>query len=88
VHAVLSCVAVLAATLLVGAHPAVVSRAGRALATVRRHVRPGIDPANILSAIPIILGGLGVIEVTQVAITVGFGTPRPTAVLAVLGYWL
>jgi hypothetical protein len=31
-------------------------------------------------------GGLGVIEVTLVAITVGFGAPRPTAVLAVLGY--
>jgi uncharacterized membrane protein YbhN (UPF0104 family) len=31
-------------------------------------------------------GGLGVIEVTLVAITVGFGAPRPTAVLAVIGY--
>jgi Lysylphosphatidylglycerol synthase TM region len=31
-------------------------------------------------------GGLGVVEVTMVAITVGFGAPRPTAVLAVLGY--
>jgi uncharacterized membrane protein YbhN (UPF0104 family) len=31
-------------------------------------------------------GGLGVIEVTLVAITVGFGAPRATAVLAVLGY--
>jgi hypothetical protein len=29
-----------------------------------------------------------VIEVTLVAITVGFGATRPTAVLAVLGYWL
>ena len=32
------------------------------------------------------LGGLGVIEVTLAAITVGFGAPRATAVLAVLGY--
>jgi len=42
--------------------------------------------ANIASAIPLTLGGLGVIEVTLVAITVGFGAPRATAVLAVLGY--
>ena len=42
--------------------------------------------ANIASAIPVTPGGLGVIEVTLVAITVGFGAPRATAVLAVLGY--
>ena len=42
--------------------------------------------ANIASAIPITPGGLGVIEVTLVAITVTFGSPRATAVLAVLGY--
>jgi uncharacterized protein (TIRG00374 family) len=42
--------------------------------------------ANIASAIPVTPGGLGVIEVTPVAITVGFGAPRATAVLAVLGY--
>jgi uncharacterized protein (TIRG00374 family) len=55
--------------------------------------QPGFGPvtvayaaANIASAIPITPGGLGVIEVTLVAITVGFGAPRPTAVLAVLGY--
>jgi Lysylphosphatidylglycerol synthase TM region len=41
---------------------------------------------NIASAIPITPGGLGVIEVMLVAVTVGFGAPRPTAVLAVLGY--
>jgi uncharacterized protein (TIRG00374 family) len=40
----------------------------------------------IASAIPITPGGLGVIEVALVAVTVGFGAPRPTAVLAVLGY--
>jgi uncharacterized protein (TIRG00374 family) len=55
--------------------------------------QPGFGPlavayaaANIASAIPVTPGGLGVIEVTMVAITVGFGTPRATAVLAVLGY--
>jgi uncharacterized protein (TIRG00374 family) len=55
--------------------------------------QPGFGPlavayaaANIASAIPITPGGLGVIEVTLVAITAGFGAPRPTAVLAVLGY--
>ncbi len=130
------------------AHPAIVGRAGRWVATVAQHVRPGIDPlkagqtasrlaslagsaltgrafavsfgfasgdllfdlllldlvflalryqpgfgplavayaaANIASAIPLTPGGLGVIEVTLVAITVGFGAPRATAVLAVLG---
>jgi uncharacterized membrane protein YbhN (UPF0104 family) len=55
--------------------------------------QPGFGPlavayaaANIASAIPLTPGGLGVIEVTMVAITVGFGAPRATAVLAVLGY--
>jgi uncharacterized protein (TIRG00374 family) len=55
--------------------------------------QPGFGPlavaygaANIASAIPLTPGGLGVIEVTLVAISVGFGTPRATAVLAVLGY--
>jgi uncharacterized protein (TIRG00374 family) len=55
--------------------------------------QPGFGPlavaygaANIASAIPLTPGGLGIIEVTLVAITVGFGAPRPTAVLAVLGY--
>ena len=53
--------------------------------------QPGFGPltvayaaANIASAIPLTPGGLGVIEVTLVAVTVGFGAP--TAVLAVLGY--
>jgi hypothetical protein len=55
--------------------------------------QPGFGPlavayaaANIASAIPLTPGGLGVIEVALVAVTVGFGAPRPTAVLAVLGY--
>jgi uncharacterized protein (TIRG00374 family) len=55
--------------------------------------RPGFGPlavaygaANIASAIPVTPGGLGVIEVTLVAITAGFGAPRATAVIAVLGY--
>ena len=45
--------------------------------------QPGFGPlavayaaANIASAIPLTPGGLGVIEVTLVAVTVGFG-PRP-----------
>jgi len=42
--------------------------------------------ANVASAIPLTPGGLGVVEVTLVAVTVGFGAPRSTAVLAVLGY--
>jgi uncharacterized protein (TIRG00374 family) len=141
--------AVLAAVLVVGAHPAVADRAGRWAASVTRHVRPGLDPeqmgqtcsrlaslartaltgrdfavnfgyasanllfdllsldlvflalryqpgfgplavayaaANIASAIPLTPGGLGVVEVTLVAVTAGFGAPRATAVLAVLGY--
>ena len=53
-------------------------------ATAGRHVQRPV--ANIASAIPVTPGGLGVIEVTLVAITVGFGAPRATAVLAVLGY--
>jgi uncharacterized protein (TIRG00374 family) len=55
--------------------------------------QPGFGPlaiayavANIASALPVTPGGLGVVEVTLVAITVGFGAPRPTAVLAVVGY--
>jgi len=55
--------------------------------------QPGFGPlaiaytvANIASALPITPGGLGVVEVTLVAITVGFGAPRPTTVLAVVGY--
>jgi len=55
--------------------------------------RPGVGSlvvayaaANVISAIPVTPGGLGVIEVTLVAVTVGFGAPRAIAVLAVLGY--
>jgi uncharacterized protein (TIRG00374 family) len=57
--------------------------------------QPGFGPlavayaaANIASVIPVTPAGLGVIEVTLVAITVGFGAPRATAVLAVIGYRL
>ena len=55
--------------------------------------QPGFGPlavayaaANIASAIPLTPGGLGVVEVTLVAISVGFGSPQAIAVLAVLGY--
>jgi uncharacterized protein (TIRG00374 family) len=44
--------------------------------------------ANMLSAIPITPGGLGVIEATLIAISVGFGAPHQVAVIAVLGYRL
>jgi uncharacterized protein (TIRG00374 family) len=44
--------------------------------------------ANLVSAIPITPSGLGVMEATLVAISVGFGAPRSTAVVAVLGYRL
>jgi len=44
--------------------------------------------ANVVSALPVTSVGLGVAEVTLMAITAGFGAPRPTAVLAVLGYRL
>ena len=44
--------------------------------------------ANLVSAIPITPSGLGVVEATLVAISVGFGAPRDTAVVAVLGYRL
>ena len=55
--------------------------------------QPGFGPltvayatANIAGVIPLTPGGLGIIEVTLVAVTFGFGAPRTTAVLAVLGY--
>jgi uncharacterized membrane protein YbhN (UPF0104 family) len=82
-------------------HPRpVADRAGRRVAGLVRHVRPGIDPGKVartsrrlaslarsaLTGRAFTPGGLGVIEVTLVAVTVGFGAPRPTAVLAVLGY--
>jgi lysylphosphatidylglycerol synthase-like protein len=57
--------------------------------------QPGFGPlavacsaASVVSALPVTPGGLGVAGVTPMAITVGFGAPRPTAVLAVLGYRL
>jgi uncharacterized membrane protein YbhN (UPF0104 family) len=93
--------AVLGAVLAVGARPAIAGRAGSwlfdllalDLVFLALSYQPGFGPlavaygaANIASAIPLTPGGLGVIEVTLVAITVGFGAPRPTAVLAVLGY--
>jgi uncharacterized membrane protein YbhN (UPF0104 family) len=39
-----------------------------------------------LLSLDLVFLALGVIEVTLVAVTVGFGAPRATAVLAVLGY--
>ncbi len=55
--------------------------------------QPGFGPLvvayaapDIASAIPHHARRAGVAEVTLIAITVGFGAPRATAVLAVLGY--
>ncbi|MFZ9579206.1 MAG: lysylphosphatidylglycerol synthase transmembrane domain-containing protein [Ilumatobacteraceae bacterium] len=42
--------------------------------------------ANVLAAIPITPGGLGVVEATYVPVLVGFGLPRATAVVGVLSY--
>ncbi len=44
--------------------------------------------ANVLAAIPLTPGGLGVIEATLTSILVGFGTPRAVATLGVVGYRL
>jgi hypothetical protein len=42
--------------------------------------------ANVLAAIPILPGGLGVVDATYVGALVGFGTPRRIAVPAVASY--
>jgi uncharacterized protein (TIRG00374 family) len=44
--------------------------------------------ANVLSAIPISPGGLGIVEGILVPSLVGFGAPRGVAVLGVIGYRL
>ena len=44
--------------------------------------------ANVLAAIPITPGGLGVIEAALTALLVGFGTPRGVATLGVVVYRL
>jgi putative heme transporter len=44
--------------------------------------------ANVLAAIPLTPGGLGVIEATLTSVLVGFGTPRGVATLGVVGYRL
>ena len=44
--------------------------------------------ANVLAAIPITPGGLGVVEAVMTSTLVGFGTPRGVAVLGVIGYRL
>jgi uncharacterized protein (TIRG00374 family) len=44
--------------------------------------------ANVLAAIPITPGGLGVVETVLTSTLVGFGTPRATAILGVLTYRL
>jgi uncharacterized protein (TIRG00374 family) len=44
--------------------------------------------ANVLAAIPLTPGGLGVVEATLTTLLVGFGTPRGIATLGVLVYRL
>jgi len=44
--------------------------------------------ANVLAAIPVTPGGLGVVEAVLTSALVGFGTPRGTAVLGVVVYRL
>lgn len=44
--------------------------------------------ANVLAAIPITPGGLGVVEAMLTSTLVGFGTPRGIAILGVVGYRL
>jgi uncharacterized protein (TIRG00374 family) len=44
--------------------------------------------ANVLAAIPITPGGLGVVEAVLTSTLVGFGTPRGIAILGVIGYRL
>jgi uncharacterized protein (TIRG00374 family) len=44
--------------------------------------------ANVLAAVPITPGGLGITEAALITLLVGFGTPRDVAVLAVVGYRL
>jgi uncharacterized protein (TIRG00374 family) len=44
--------------------------------------------ANVLAAIPLTPGGLGVVEATLTALLVGFGTPRGIALAGVLVYRL
>jgi hypothetical protein len=44
--------------------------------------------ANVLAAIPITPGGLGVVEAVLTATLVGFGAPRGVAVLSVISYRL
>jgi hypothetical protein len=44
--------------------------------------------ANVVAAIPITPGGLGVMEATLTTLLVGFGTPRGTAILGVVAWRL
>jgi len=44
--------------------------------------------ANVLAAIPITPGGLGVLEAALITLLVGFGAPRGVALLAVVAYRL
>jgi uncharacterized protein (TIRG00374 family) len=58
-----------------------------------RHIGPdellvSYGLANVLAAIPITPGGLGVVEAVLSSTLVGFGAPRGVAILGVIGYRL
>lgn len=44
--------------------------------------------ANVLAAIPVTPGGLGIVEAVLTPTLVGFGTPKATAILGVISYRL
>lgn len=57
--------------------------------------RPGLDGvmvayglANVMAAVPITPGGLGIVEAVLIPTLVGFGTPAAVAAVAVIGYRL
>lgn len=44
--------------------------------------------ANVLAAVPVTLGGLGIVEAVLTPTVVGFGTPKAAAILGVISYRL
>jgi uncharacterized protein (TIRG00374 family) len=59
---------------------------GKTISPIYLFVAYGI--ANVLAAIPITPGGLGIVETSATAILAGFGVPTQTATFAVLGWRL
>jgi len=74
---------------LLAADPALLVRAALwALANALDGLIGAFGLANVLAAIPVTPGGLGVVEAVLTSALVGFGTPRGTAVLGVVIYRL